>query len=122
MPDDEFVSIYSAKTSGEADVVRLALEAEGIAANVAGKQFADLFGMFEFQVLVKRTDEERAKTRLANRPATGVQNAVFDADNWAPEDENSPAAGADTPPILSWIGRFWRPRRNGPAWLRWFVG
>ncbi|HUY88998.1 MAG TPA: DUF2007 domain-containing protein [Pirellulales bacterium] len=78
MSDDELVSIYSAKRAGEADVVRILLKDEGIAACIEEKQFAGLFGLLEFRVLVKVADEQLAKDLLAERSATGAQDLALE--------------------------------------------
>lgn len=121
MPDDDFVPIFSAKTAGEAEVARLALESAGIAANVAGKQFADLFGLFEFQVLVRPSDQERAAACLADRSATDDSEIVAEADNSSEsKDGDSSAPGFETPAVLSLLRSALNPISGGrlPSWLR----
>lgn len=119
MRDDEFVPIYTAKTAGEAEVVRLTLESAGVMASVAGKQFADLLGLFEFQVLVKFADRTRAIACLADDSTTEASGVAAEADDPS-EDEggSSPNDGAETPAILSRIRCAFQPRRRLPAWLR----
>ena len=122
MSGDELVSVYSARLAGEADVVRLMLEGEGIAACIGDKRFAGLFGLLEFHVLVKRDDEQRARTCLADPSATVGQGLAIGNHDAAPDEtENADAAGAETPAILSLFGSVLYLGSAGPAWLQWFV-
>lgn len=122
MSDEELVAIYSARLAGEAEVVRLTLESEGIAACIEEKQFAGLFGLLEFNVLVKLSEKQRANRFLADRPAIGPTDASEDHDTLPAEgEEDSTAEGAETPAILSQLrGRF-RAKPVWPPWLRWLM-
>jgi hypothetical protein len=122
MADDEFVSIYFARSPGEADIVRLALEDEGIAACIVDKQLAGLSRLLEFHVLVKRADESRARVCLADRLTTDAPDPAFEQqDSASDEMENAHTDGAETPAILSRLRSLLHLRRARPAWLRWLV-
>jgi hypothetical protein len=122
MSGDGLVSVYSARLAGEAEVMRLMLESEGIAACVANKRFAGLFGLLNFHVLVKCADEERARARLGDQSATAGQELAIGNRDAAPDEaEEADAEGTETPAILSLFGSVLHVRSAGPAWLQWFV-
>ncbi len=74
MHDDELVSIYETNDASDAEIVKLALESEGITAFVEGEGQAGLTGVLEIEVVVKAADAERARELIATR----VANAMSD--------------------------------------------
>lgn len=71
MPDAderELAHFTTVKTSGEADVARLALAAEGIECQVVGASQAGLTGVLPIKIYVRPADLQRAKA-IADRAA-----------------------------------------------------
>lgn len=61
MDTEELVTIYSLKNPTQAEVIRMALEGEGIACFLEGKTQAGLTGIFDIDVQVKAADADRAR-------------------------------------------------------------
>ena len=72
--DEELVEVFSTTSSGEAELLRVHLEAEGIPASVDGASQGGFAGVLEVRVLVRSMDAIRARSiieqheiELANR-------------------------------------------------------
>ena len=65
VPDNEeheLVHLTTVQTSGEAEVARLALQAEGIDCQIVGESQAGLSGVLPIKIYVRPADLDRAKT------------------------------------------------------------
>ena len=60
MGDDELEAIYTLYDPSHAEIVRLALEGEGIRCALENEGQAAMTGVFPIRVLVRRGDAERA--------------------------------------------------------------
>ncbi len=72
MRDDELVTVYETNDANNAEITRLALESEGIAAFVEGEGQAGLTGILVIQVVVKTADAERARELIAAHAAETI--------------------------------------------------
>lgn len=61
MDADELTQIYTLRDAGEAEIIKQALQHEGIRCELDGEHQAGLTGIFEIQVLVRAADAERAR-------------------------------------------------------------
>lgn len=61
---EEPVSIYTVNNATEADIIRNALKAEGIACEIGGETQAGLAGVLEIDILVPADEAGRAKKVL----------------------------------------------------------
>ena len=61
MEAQEPVTVYTVKNPAEAQMVRNALQAEGIAAEISGDDQAGLAGVLTIDILVKAIDLDRAR-------------------------------------------------------------
>ena len=59
--EDELVHFATVNTAGEAEVARLALDAEGIDCQIVGESQAGLAGVLPIRIYVRQADLERAK-------------------------------------------------------------
>ena len=66
MEAEELVDVYSVKTPTEAEIIRVALENEGIPCRLDGESQAGLTGIFDIRVLVRAMDEDAARQLLAS--------------------------------------------------------
>ena len=64
MNDEELVSVYSVKSPSQAEIIRNALESEGIFCRLDGDGQAGLAGIMDIDVLVAGADAERARAIL----------------------------------------------------------
>jgi hypothetical protein len=64
MQYDDLVSVYTVKNPTEAEVIRVALEGQGIACHLAGEGQAGLTGIIDIDVMVRAADEDRARAIL----------------------------------------------------------
>ncbi|HUY35893.1 MAG TPA: DUF2007 domain-containing protein [Pirellulales bacterium] len=74
MRDDELVSVYETHDAGDAEIAKLALESEGIAAFVEGERQAGLTGILDVHVVVKTADAERARELIATHTAQAMSD------------------------------------------------
>jgi hypothetical protein len=74
MRDDELVTVFETNDANAAEIARLALESEGIAAFVEGEGQAGLTGILEIQVVVKTADAERARELIATHTASAMSD------------------------------------------------
>ena len=61
MNDLDLVSVYTLKSAANAEIIKNALEAEGIPCSLDNESQAGLTGIFDISVLVRATDEARAR-------------------------------------------------------------
>lgn len=61
MTDDELATVYTTNHTADAEMVRMALQEEGVAAFVDGAQQAGLAGVLDVHVRVARKDVEQAR-------------------------------------------------------------
>lgn len=59
--DEELVEVFSTTSSGEAELLRVHLESEGIPATVDGASQGGFAGVLEVRVLVRSLDAIRAR-------------------------------------------------------------
>ena len=64
----ELVHLSTVKTQGEAEVARLALDAQGIECQIVGESQAGLAGVLPIKIYVRRADLDRAKAIVEQRP------------------------------------------------------
>ena len=57
-------TVYTVKDAAEAEVIRVALEAEGIRCEIGGEHQAGFTGMFKIDILVHAEDVEKAREFL----------------------------------------------------------
>jgi hypothetical protein len=72
MRDHELVTVYETHDANDAEIARLALESEGIAAFVEGEGQAGLTGILNIQVVVKTADAERARELISAHAAETI--------------------------------------------------
>lgn len=63
-PSDELQSAYTTNNPSEAEILRAALQAEGIECEISGQGQAGLAGILEIQLLVRAEDVDRARHYL----------------------------------------------------------
>lgn len=67
MDMNDLVEVFSTTHEAEAEVVRTALEAEGIASQISGKNQGSFAGVLDVKVLVKAADVEEAQRIIGPR-------------------------------------------------------
>ena len=67
--EHELVHFTTVNTSGEAEVARLALQAEGIDCQIVGESQAGLAGVLPIKIYVRPADLERAKAIAEQTPS-----------------------------------------------------
>jgi hypothetical protein len=60
MDADDLVTVYTLNDPGTAEIIKQALQAEGIRCELGGQHQAALTGLFEIDVLVREADYDRA--------------------------------------------------------------
>ncbi len=63
---DQFVGVYTTTNAAEAQIVKNLLEAEGVKAEVAGESQGSFASVLGVNILVRASDEERARQVLAS--------------------------------------------------------
>ena len=66
--EPELVEFTTVNTSGEAEVARLVLEAEGIDCQIVGESQAGLAGVLPIKIYVRPADLDRAKAIAEQKP------------------------------------------------------
>lgn len=66
MDENEPVVVQTTNNLAEAEVLKNALEAEGIKCQLAGENQGGFSGVFDVRILVRAWDEERARQVLAS--------------------------------------------------------
>jgi hypothetical protein len=61
MDEQDLVEVYSVKSSPAAEIIKNALEAEGIPCRLDNESQAGMTGIFDVKVLVRAADEARAR-------------------------------------------------------------
>jgi hypothetical protein len=61
MDDLDLVTVYTIKNAANAEIIKNALEAEGIPCRLDNESQAGLTGIFDIAVLVRAADEARAR-------------------------------------------------------------
>jgi hypothetical protein len=61
MKADDLVSVYTLTDPNKAEILRVALESEGIACELGGEGQAAFTGLWEIDVLVRAIDADRAR-------------------------------------------------------------
>lgn len=64
MTDDELATVYTTTHPADAEMVRLALEEEGLAAFIDGAKQGGLTGVLDVHVCVVQRDVEQARRRI----------------------------------------------------------
>lgn len=57
----DLVTVYTVRDAGHAEVIRGALEAEGISCQIGGEGQGGYTGLFDIEVLVRAIDADAAK-------------------------------------------------------------
>jgi len=65
MTPDDLVTVYTVHSAAEAEIIKNALEADGIACSIGNESQAGLAGLLEIVVQVRATDEPRARELIA---------------------------------------------------------
>jgi hypothetical protein len=113
--------IYTAKSAGECDVVRMALAGEGIATFVAQPNLSALMGRFELLIMVDADDAERAKSCIDDHRSSPVsaeelEAGTPDSPSAEEESEKSEQRGFS---LLRWVRlALLRPHRRRQWWER----
>ena len=91
MSNEDLVTVYTVKDPTQAELIRMALEGEGIAAHLdgEGQGGGGLIGIFDTHVVVRASDAERARAmaRVGSDPA----------------QRSASAAAVDRPPVAAAI-------------------
>ena len=66
MNENEPVVIHTTNNLAEAEILKSALESEGIKCGLEGENQGGFAGVFDIKVVVRAWDEERARTVLAS--------------------------------------------------------
>ena len=66
--DSELVHFTTVQTSGEAEIARLALQAEGIDCQIVGDLQAGLAGVLPIKIYVRPADLDRARAIADRKP------------------------------------------------------
>lgn len=76
MTSDELTTVYTTNHTPDAEMVRLALEEEGLAAYIDGAQQAGLTGVLDVHVRVAQADVEQARRLIdeMRRPAVSEED------------------------------------------------
>ena len=69
MEDLDLVDVYTLKNPAMAEIIKNALEAEGIPCRLDNKSQAGLTGIFDIQVLVRAADADRARELIQTHAA-----------------------------------------------------
>jgi hypothetical protein len=64
MEKEDLVSVYTVKSSAEAEIVRASLESVGIACQIGGESQAGLAGVLEIDILTHVSDAEKARKHM----------------------------------------------------------
>ena len=64
MEHEELVTVYTLKNPTQAEIIRNALENEGILCHLDGESQAGLTGIFDIDVMVKTEDADRARALI----------------------------------------------------------
>jgi hypothetical protein len=83
MDELDLIEVYSVKNLATAEIVKNALEAEGIACRLDNESQAGLTGIFDIKVLVRAADEDRARELIA----THATDEMEDIEIWEESDE-----------------------------------
>jgi hypothetical protein len=64
---DELVTVYSLKSATQAEVIKIALEANGIPCFLEGESQAGLAGIFDIEVQVQAADADAARELIESQ-------------------------------------------------------
>lgn len=78
MTDDELATVYTTTHPADAEMVRLALAEEGLAAFVDGGQQGGLVGVLQVHVCVPRPDADRARQLIDEMRRPTVSDEVWE--------------------------------------------
>ena len=87
-PEHELVTVFTAYDEMNAEVVKVALEAEGIPCFIENQHQAALSGVLPAELKVRVVDEDRARQIIAD-------HEPLESRDPGEEDENSDEAAAD---------------------------
>ena len=73
MDQEELVTVYTVKNPTQAEIIRVALENEGIQCYLEGEGQAGLTGIFDIEVMVKADDAGRARALIESHVPDGVE-------------------------------------------------
>ena len=88
MKDEELVSVYSVKNPHHGEIIRNALESEGIFCRLDGDSQAGLAGIMDIDVLVPAADAERARTILEMHEPLPSDESDMDSEDLKLGDED----------------------------------
>jgi hypothetical protein len=78
MTDDELASVYTSTHPADAEMVRLALAEEGLAAFVDAPTQGGLVGVLQIHVCVPRRDAEQARQLIEETRRPSITEDVWD--------------------------------------------
>ena len=84
MDAQDLVVVYTIKNAATAEIIKNALEAEGIPCGLDNESQAGLTGIFDIKVLVRAADEERARELIE----THVHEEMDEIDTGTDLDED----------------------------------
>lgn len=76
MDDLDLVTVYTLKNATNAEIIKNALEDEGIPARLDNESQAGLTGIFDIAVLVRAADEARARELIESHEALAEDEAI----------------------------------------------
>jgi hypothetical protein len=84
---DDPVEVYSLKDAHVAEIIRLALEEEGISCWLDGEYQGGLTGLFDIQVMVRSADAERARALIEEHAAHQLAEEQVEAEDEAEDGD-----------------------------------
>lgn len=94
MNDDELATVYTTTHTADAEIVRLALEEEGLAAFVDGAQQGGFAGVWDVHVRVARPQAERARRVIEQMRRPAVSDEAWQ-DAWGESEQSEGDENAD---------------------------
>ena len=85
MNDADLVTVYTLKSAANAEIIKNALEAEGIPCSLDNESQAGLTGIFDIGVLVRAADEARARELIEEHEAL-AEDEQIEGDEEVEED------------------------------------
>ena len=83
---DELTTVYTLRDAGLAEIIRIALEAEGIFCVIENEHQAGLTGVFDIDIQTRESDAERARELIEAHLAAGQADFGDEAEAYDGED------------------------------------
>ncbi len=87
MDEHDLVEVYSVKNSATAEIIKNALEAEDIPCRLDNESQAGLTGIFDVKVLVRASDEARARELIETHAPDEMDDIEIGEDAEDEEEE-----------------------------------